>query len=122
MIPRDDDDDGDNDDDDDDNNGRSMNRHGRAHSFRRNLYGCDRHRRRLSDDRICVYLNVPRYGTYRGVYLPLHNICRHSRVSLRETHPDSGTGVVPLLVYRSRRAGDFLEVASARSEVVYAGK
>lgn len=57
----------------------------------------------------------------RTVYLPLHNICRHSRVSPRETHPGSGTGVVPLSVV-IRVAGDFLEVASARSEVVYAGK
>lgn len=37
-----------------------------------------------------------------AVYLPLHNICRHSRVS-RETHPGSGTGVVPLSVVIRRR-------------------
>lgn len=61
-----------------------MNRHGRAHSFRRNLYGRDRITDTggvsLGRDRICVYLKLVRYGTY----LPLHNICKHSRVSLRE--------------------------------------
>lgn len=80
-----------------------------------------RHRRRLTGDCICVYLNVPCYGTYTAVCICLCTIFAGTWEYRRERLIRVPVQVSYLSV-TIRIAGDFLEVASTRSEVVYAGK
>lgn len=58
----------------------------------------------LLGDRICVYLNVPRYGCAYTIFAFAQYL--QTLEGIAAIRPSSGTGVVHL------RVGDFLEVAS----------